>query len=123
LCAIFADSTWIGDSKDVDALFARREVHYRALSEIVTELREVRQSSSGTSALNEALRRLNKPNQDEAVSALKERMRGNVQAALRASDKPGRSSDELLTQWILQNQARLEATEVHRHKGPQAVLK
>jgi hypothetical protein len=123
ICAIFADGTWTGDPKDVDALFARRDANYQDLTEIITDLRAARASASGPPALRDALDRLNRPGQNREATALKEVMRENIQAALKSPDKAGAPPEGLLAQWILNSEARLLATEAHRHKGAQAVVR
>jgi hypothetical protein len=121
--AIFADGTWTGDPKDVDELFARRNANYQDLTEIITDLRAARASASGAPALRDALDRLNRHEQSGGTSALKEVMRRNIQAALKSPNKAGAPPEELLAQWILRSEARLQATEAHRHKGAQAVVR
>jgi hypothetical protein len=120
VCAVFADGTWLGVPDEVDQIFQQRQTNYEALTEIVTSLRAARASGQGADALRDAIDRLNRPGQKD--HSLKERMRGNIQMALRPSAKPV-PPEQLLAEWILQSEARLQATEAHRHKAAQATIK
>ena len=122
-CAIFADGSWSGDRSDAESMFKQRESNYKALTDIVSDLRRARLTAKGVEGLRLALSHLDRIGQDDCDHAYKVTMRRNLQMALSGNRSIKGTPDDLMTHWLLSTEQRWEATSQHRRQGPQLVVK